>query len=157
MTKVEEAAVAYRSLNPLKKADAEKRKAKVIPVYKWSSYDKIDAIKNGISKEELEALKDQSGLDYEALAIVLNVTKATLHNKKGKAKFDQYISERIFLLADIYSYGYEVFGDREKFNRWMKKPNTALGGVTPVSLIDTLYGIEEIKHLIGRIAYGIYS
>lgn len=157
MSKVEEAAVAYRRLNPLKKVEVQKGKAKVIPVYQWSSYEKIDAIKNGISKEELEALKDQSGLDYDALAVVLNVTKATLHGKKGKAKFDQYISERIFLLADIYSYGYEVFGDKEKFNRWMKKPNTSLGGITPVSMIDTLYGIEEIKHLIGRIAYGIFS
>jgi putative toxin-antitoxin system antitoxin component (TIGR02293 family) len=154
---LEEPAVAYRRLNPLKKVEAPKAIAKVIPVYQWSNYDKIDAIKTGISKEELESLKEQSSLDYETLATILNVTKATLHGKKGKEKFDQYISERIFLLADLYSYGYEVFGGRQKFNDWMKKPNPALGGVVPVALIDTLYGMEEIKHLIGRIAYGIFS
>ena len=153
--KVKEAAVAYQTLNPLKKAEA--KKAKVIPVYQWSSYDKIDAIKNGISKEELEALKNSSELDYDTLATILNVTKATLHNKKGKDKFDQYISERIFLLADLYSYGYEVFENRNRFNQWMKTENRSLGGVIPLHLLDTLYGFQEVKHLIGRIEYGIYS
>ena len=155
MTKVEEAAIKYRTLNPLKKVSAEK--SKVIPVYKWSSYKKIDIIKEGISKEELENLKDQTGLDYDTLAKVLSVAKATLHNKKGKAKFDTSVSERILLLADIYSYGYEVFGEKERFNSWMKSENTSLGGVAPLQLLDTLYGIEEVKHLIGRIEYGVYS
>jgi len=150
--KVKEPAVAYKA-NPLKRVE----KAKVIPVYRWSRFDKIDAIKTGISKEELESLKEQSGLDYDILAAILNVAKATLHNKKGKEKFDQYISERIFLLADLYSYGYEVFENREKFNQWMKTPNRSLGEVVPLNLLDTLYGLEEVKHLIGRIEYGIFS
>ena len=155
--KVKEAAVAYVSTNPLKSVAAQKQQARVIPVYQWSSFDKIDAIKNGISKAELESLKEQSALDYDTLAAILNVGKATLHNKKGKEKFDQYISERIFLLADLYSFGYEVFEDKDRFNRWMKAENAALGGDTPISLLDTMYGMEEVKHLIGRIEFGVYS
>ena len=155
--KVKEAAVAYISTNPLKSVAAQKQQARVIPVYQWSSFDKIDAIKNGISKAELESLKEQSALDYDTLAAVLNVGKATLHNKKGKEKFDQYISERIFLLADLYSFGYEVFEDKDRFNRWMKAENAALGGDAPISLLDTMYGMEEVKHLIGRIEFGVYS
>lgn len=150
-----DAAVVYQTLNPLTRVSS--KRAKVIPVYQWNPFDKIDAIKEGVSKEELENLKNGAELDYDTLAKLLNVTKATLHGKKGKAKFDQYISERIFLLADLYSYGYEVFGDRQKFNTWMKKENRALGGITPLSLIDTLYGLEEVRHLIGRIEYGVYS
>ena len=157
MTKVEEAAVAYRSQNPLKKVFTEKHKTKVIPVFQWSSYKKIDAIKEGISKEELENLKEQTGLDYDTLAKILSVAKATLHNKKGKAKFDMSVSERLLLLADIYSYGYEVFENKDRFNQWMKHGNAALGGITPLELLDTLYGMEEVKHLIGRIEYGVYS
>jgi putative toxin-antitoxin system antitoxin component (TIGR02293 family) len=61
------------------------------------------------------------------------------------------------LLADIYSYGYQVFENKEGFNQWMKQTNTALGGATPLQLLDTLYGMEEVKHLIGRIEYGVYS
>jgi putative toxin-antitoxin system antitoxin component (TIGR02293 family) len=157
MGTVKEAAVAYRARNPLKKVSTEKGKTKVIPVFQWSSYQKIDAIKEGISKEELENLKEQTGLDYDTLAKVLSVAKATLHNKKGKDKFDTSVSERLLQLADIYSYGYEVFESKETFNQWMKNGNTSLGGATPLSLLDTLYGMEEVKHLIGRIEYGVYS
>ncbi len=91
------------------------------------------------------------------MARILAVAKATLHNKKGKAKFDSSTSERILLLADIYSYGYEVFENKEKFNRWMKNENSSLGGICPLQLLDTLYGMEEVKHLIGRLEYGVYS
>lgn len=155
--KLKEPAVAYQTSNPLKRVEYKKERAKIIPVYQWSSYDKINAIKSGISKEELEALKDLSTLDYDTLATILNVTKATLHNKKGKEKFDQYISERIFLLADLYSYGFEVFEDKNRFNKWMKNSNRSLNSDTPLSLLDTLYGMEEVRHLIGRIEYGVYS
>jgi putative toxin-antitoxin system antitoxin component (TIGR02293 family) len=151
-----ERAVANRTYNPLKPVE-EKQKGKVIPVYRWSSFEKIDAVKSGVSKEELENLKMGAELDYDTLARVLNIAKATLHNKKGKEKFDITVSERIFHLADLYSYGYEVFEDRERFNKWMKQENRALGGISPLGLMDTLYGLEEVKRLIGRIEYGVYS
>ncbi len=157
MSKVEEPAVAYRTKNPLHRVTAKNIPAKVVPMHEWTSYQKIETIREGVSKEELENLKDQAEIDYTVLAKVLAVTKATLHSKKGKAKFDAFVSERILLLADIYSYGYQVFGEREKFNQWMKAPNRALGGVPPLSLADTVYGMEEIKNLIGRIDYGVYS
>src|SRR5215207_561315 len=125
--KVEEAAVAYLALNPLTKVLS--KSAKVIPLHQWNAFEKIDAIKEGVTKEQLENLKDRAELDYDTLARILNVAKATLHNKKGKSKFDQYISERIFLVADLYSFGYEVFGNRLNFNNWMKSEVTALGYV----------------------------
>ena len=153
--KVEEAAVAYLSQNPLSKVLS--KTAKVIPLHHWNSFEKIEAIKEGVTKEQLENLKDKAELDYDTLARILNVAKATLHNKKGKARFDQYISERIFLVADLYSFGYEIFGNRVKFNNWMKSEIRALAYITPLSLIDTLYGIEEVKNAIGRIAYGVIS
>jgi uncharacterized protein (DUF2384 family) len=39
----------------------------------------------------------------------------------------------------------------------MAKPNKALGGQAPYDLIDNQFGREEVKNLIGRIDYGVYS
>src|SRR5690349_18988337 len=61
--------------------------------------EKITIIKKGISKRELESIKEQSDLDYESLSSILSVSKAKLHSKKGAEKFDQNTSERIMLLA----------------------------------------------------------
>ena len=122
-----------------------------------SVYDKINLIKAGVSKTQLEEIKKQTGLDYEALSHILSVTKATLHNKKGDEKFNPTISERLFRLAHIYAFGYEVFGDRERFNHWLTHPIRSTGGVAPIELLDTVYGMEEVKNIIGRIAWGIIS
>ncbi|WP_367913844.1 antitoxin Xre/MbcA/ParS toxin-binding domain-containing protein [Leadbetterella sp. DM7] len=118
---------------------------------------KMQISKKGVSKNYLEQFKKATALGYDDLAGALAVTRATLINKKGEEKFNTPLSERIVSLADLYAYGYEVFEDTEAFNQWMQAPNQALGGLTPLSITDSLYGREEVKSLIGRIAYGVYS
>ncbi len=127
------------------------------PEFRLTGQEKIQLVKKGISKKELESLKHQIGLDYDRLARIFSVTRTKLINKKTDAKFDSAISEKILALAEIYSYGYEVFEEKEKLNLWIKTPNRAFGNETPIDLLDTIYGMQEVKHLIGRIDYGIYS
>jgi putative toxin-antitoxin system antitoxin component (TIGR02293 family) len=120
-------------------------------------FEKMEAVKDGISKEDLEKLKAKAHIDYDKLAQALSVTRATLIKKKKQEKFNAVLSERILSLADLYSYGYEVFEDEDSFNRWMFRPNQALGGKIPFELISNQFGREEIKNIIGRIEYGVYS
>lgn len=119
--------------------------------------EKVALANEKISKAQLEQLKKSTGLDYTVLSHVLSVARATLINKKGSAKFDEAQSERILALTDIYAYGYEVFEDEEKFNHWIAEPNKAIGGQTPLALLKNQFGREEVKRLIGRIDYGVYS
>ena len=118
--------------------------------------EKITFIRDGVSKNDLEAIKERSELDYDALSAILAVSRATLINKKGVEKFDTATSERILLLADTLAYGQSVFDDKDRFNTWMKTSNKALGDKAPLELMDTLYGIQEVKKLIGRIEYGVF-
>src|SRR3954463_12932606 len=76
------------------------------PESNMTALEKMQLARTGISKQDLELLKQTTGLDYDSLAKGLSVTKATLFNKKGEEKFSADISERIVSLADIYSYGY---------------------------------------------------
>ncbi len=133
-------------------ADATKK-----PESHLTAFEKMDIVRNGISKKDLELLKDKAELDYTMLAKALSVTRATLINKKRDQKFGIGLSEKIVGLADLYSYGFEVFEDEDRFNQWMSKSNRALGGQIPYDLIDNQYGREEVKNLIGRIDYGVYS
>lgn len=127
------------------------------PLAEMTSIQKMKIIKKGISKSYLEMLKKSTSLDYDSLAEALSVTRSTLINKKGSERFSNQISEKIIALADLYSFGYETFEDKEKFNNWMRHPNQSLNGLTPLELIDNIYGREEVKNLIGRIAHGVYS
>ena len=127
------------------------------PAHKMTSIEKMDLVEEGISKKALENLKNNAELDYDQLAEMLNVARATLINKKGNAKFNHDVSDKILGLADIYSYGYEVFEDRDRFNEWIFRKNQALGNQTPFDLLHNSFGREEVKNLIGRIDHGIYS
>jgi putative toxin-antitoxin system antitoxin component (TIGR02293 family) len=127
------------------------------PESQMTPLEKMNIADSGLTKKILERVKKLMELDYDDLATALNVTRATLINKKGEEKFSPGVSEKIVGLADLYSYGYEVFEEPERFNRWMFRPNRALGGKAPYDLIHSQFGREEVKHLIGRIDYGVYS
>ncbi|MGB8194307.1 MAG: antitoxin Xre/MbcA/ParS toxin-binding domain-containing protein [Chitinophagaceae bacterium] len=127
------------------------------PEFRMSSFEKMEIIQDGISKKALQNLKDKAVLDYDQLAQVLNVARATLINKKGNEKFSKDVSDKILGLADIYSYGYEVFEDRARFNQWIFRANRALGGQAPFDILNSTFGRTEVKNLIGRIDYGVYS
>lgn len=127
------------------------------PESQMTSIEKMEATKEGISKNALEQLKEKTGLDYDKLSYVLGVARGTLIGKKGTERFSPVLSEKIMSLADIYSYGYEVFSDPLEFNEWIFQPVNALGGKAPYDLLDNQYGREEVRNLIGRIDYGVYS
>ena len=127
------------------------------PESQMTSIEKMETTRIGISKKALEELKAMAGLDYDQLAALLGVARTTLLNKKGAERFAAGLSEKIMSLADLYSYGYEIFGDVEEFNHWIFQPLPALGEQAPYAFLDNQYGREEVRNLIGRIAYGVYS
>jgi putative toxin-antitoxin system antitoxin component (TIGR02293 family) len=157
----EPASIAYSESNRLAANEINNlvilHNASKKPESRMTSFEKINIIREGISKKDLENLKEKTDLDYNQLSKVLSVARATLINKKGTAKFDMVLSERIVGVADLYSYGYEVFEDENRFNEWIFRSNQALGGQSPYDLLDNQYGREEVKNLIGRIDYGVYS
>lgn len=122
----------------------------------FSAADKITMAKKGVSKKQLNDIKNEAELDYDQLSKILATSRSSLISKKGAAKFNQDTSERILLLKDIITYGQEVFGDKNALNEWLKTPAEALGNVTPLSMMDTFYGIDEVKKELGRIAHGVY-
>jgi len=166
---VNEPAVAYvvspRTEKPLRVTyKSTDRKASIIltgaadkPESHMTPIEKMAIARAGVSKKDLENLKEKTELDYDKLATALAVTRVTLISKKGEEKFNTSLSERIVDLADLYSYGYEVFEDNDRFNTWMFRPNKALGGQPPYALIDNQFGREEVRNIIGRIEYGVYS
>lgn len=121
-----------------------------------SSQYKIGIVKNGISKKQLEALKSETGFNYGTLSNLLSISRTTIINKKGDDRFDPSTSERIMHLAEILCYGREVFESREVFNIWIRLPSSELGGKSPLEMLDTHYGIEEVKKELGRIEYSVY-
>jgi len=122
-----------------------------------SNFDLMSEVKKGLSRHVFDGLKDLTNLDFTSLSKIVGTTTATIHKKKTNDKFSMVISEKIIEVAALYDFGYDVFEDKDSFDVWMRTDNIALGKKKPIEFIDTIFGINEVRKVIGRIQYGVYS
>lgn len=137
-----------------KKSTPDTNEAKVS---RLTPMEKMKLSKKGVTKKYLEKVKEKMMLDYQKLAIVLSINRATLINKKEEEKFSAAQSERIIGLDALYNQGLETFRNKEKLDAWLDAPNRALGGKIPYEVMDNQFGREEVQNLLGRIQWGVYS
>lgn len=125
--------------------------------YAWTTkMDRVEIIRRGLPYESIEVISLRSNLPVKQVLNLLGIPQTT-YNKKKKDKdlLTGRDSELILVLTELLDYGLEVFNnEKEKFQRWLKKPNISLGGATPESLFDSLTGIQEVKNGLNRLEYG---
>ncbi len=66
-------------------------------------------------------------------------------------------SDRLARLARLLVRAEEALGDDEKARRWLSRPNRALGGHAPLTLLDSDAGALAVERVLGRIEHGVYS
>nr|WP_256379106.1 MbcA/ParS/Xre antitoxin family protein [Chitinophaga sp. SYP-B3965] len=59
-------------------------------------------------------------------------------------------------VAELYSYGYKIFGSRESFNVWMRQENKYFHGRSPIELLETQVGGKEVENEIYRFEVGTF-
>ena len=126
------------------------------PIHTISFDEKVDLINAGISKKQLLELKNRYGFTLDTLSKILDITDRTIQNKSNDFKFKGNVGEKILGLSELYSYGMEVFQDRDKLRGWLSTPNPILNNKSPVELFLTNAGMQQVKQELGRIDYGIY-
>jgi putative toxin-antitoxin system antitoxin component (TIGR02293 family) len=60
-------------------------------------------------------------------------------------------------LAKVIERAVEVFEDERTAMGWLKSPNAALGGSSPLSLLDTELGSMAVMSTLGRIEHGVFA
>jgi len=125
--------------------------------FEWSSkMDRVKIIRKGLPYESIEIISNRADLPVKHFLALLSVPQTTYNKKKRENDLlDGRDSEIILILTELLDFGIKVFNnEKEKFQRWLKKPNISLGGVTPESLFDSLTGIQEVKNSLNRLEYG---
>ncbi len=51
----------------------------------------------------------------------------------------------------------KVLGERERAQRWLRKPNRAIGDVVPLDLLESESGAVLIEQALHQIDHGIYA
>lgn len=128
--------------------------------YIWTSkLERVSIIRKGIPYESIEGISKRINLPIKEVLYLFGLPQTT-YNKKRREKslLNGRDSEIVLLLTELVDFGIEVFNNEEdKFQRWLKKPNYALGGYTPESLLDSTTGIQEVKNCLNRLEHGSFA
>lgn len=119
-----------------------------------SERDMREAIKEGFPPRVVEELMRASGLTLKELATALDLSPRSLQRRRRTGRLARYESDRLYRLARIVALANEFLGGHERALHWLKRPNRALGGISPVAVLDTELGSRQVENVLGRIAYG---
>jgi len=114
-------------------------------------------IREGLPFSVLETVTSRFALDPNQIASALDLSPPTPAQRKTKRRLRPADSDRLFRLVRILAETADVLGSEEKASRWLQAPNRALGGQTPLSLLDTDPGAQQVEEVLGRIEHGVFS
>lgn len=130
-----------------------------IDAYLPSSLERLSAIRTGVPYAALETISQKLNQPIKVILELFNIPQTTYNKKKSEqALLGTRDSEIVLLITELLAYGKQVFNQEEaKLQRWLKKPNVALAGHTPESLLDTSTGIAEVRLCLDKIEYGNFA
>jgi putative toxin-antitoxin system antitoxin component (TIGR02293 family) len=117
----------------------------------------IDRIRGGLSFRAAENLQKALSMPMEKLAIILGLSRATLHRRKVQGKLGQAESEKLVRYQQLLKKASEVFGNADEARLWLTHPQPGLGNAVPIDFARSEIGAREVENLLGRIEYGVYS
>lgn len=88
---------------------------------------------------------------------IAGTSARTLSRLKSDQNIPQQAAEVTISLMRAYEKAKEIFGSQENAVKWLKSPNSVLGGITPVEAMSSRFGAEEVMDILGRIEYGVFS
>jgi len=116
-----------------------------------------EPLRNGISVKAIEVLLKAMQLSQSELARALDIPERTLPRRKREGVLNSEESEKVFRVARRVGRVGEVFEDPDAALDWLKSPNAAFSGATPLSLLDTDIGAESVLDTLGRIEHGVFA
>jgi putative toxin-antitoxin system antitoxin component (TIGR02293 family) len=114
-----------------------------------------DLVRAGLPYASLSAVASGLSLDGAAVVTILRIPARTLARRKRERRLSPDESDRLFRLGRVVTLAEDVLGSREKANLWLRAPNRALGGLPPLSQLDTDLGAERVEDVLLRLAHGV--
>lgn len=116
--------------------------------------DLIAAVRAGLPAATVEYVVDAGKMSLTEIdAAILPRKTLARRIKAGMLTADQ--SDRLIRVAKVIALAEETFGSPDKAGAWLRRETGPLGGVSPMSLLDTTEGTAQVEQLLTRIAYGV--
>src|SRR5688572_4753095 len=119
--------------------------------------DLLRAVRSGLPYASLEALTRSLGLELSAVGAVVGIPGRTLARRKHQRQLSPVESDRLYRLAYVTHVASAVLGGVGAARQWLSRSNRSLGGVVPMSLLDTDIGCRQVEQALVRLNYGLYA
>jgi putative toxin-antitoxin system antitoxin component (TIGR02293 family) len=115
----------------------------------------IDAIRRGVRARVVDDMVAYLDVPKSAVFGLLHAPESTAHRLiRDDRALDAAASEGVVRVADAVRLTEATFGGRDAARQWLKTPNLALAGATPLSMLDTEPGAREVRRILSSIAHG---
>lgn len=121
------------------------------------SLEWITLVRQGLPSASVDALVRITRITQSELAKALGIPERTLARRKREGVLSPEESAKLVRFARVVERAEQVFEDIGQAMNWLQSPNAALGGVTPLSLLDTDIGAESVLDTLGRIEHGVFA
>ena len=121
-------------------------------------YKMVELIEQGLPYSFFSRLKEVVSFTMSEWSTYLDISLKSLHRyQQENRQFKPIHSEKILELAEVITYGIEVFGTSEKLRLWLSTPSLALGHKRPMDLIKNSYGKELVIRELTAIEHGVFA
>lgn len=115
-------------------------------------------ITRGLPWSAVASFLKSSGFSQQELAQSLSMPERTLARRKEAGTLNLAESERLMRLAEIFYAAMRLFdGDASATRNWLASPVRGLNNARPIDYAVTELGAREVRNLIGRLEYGVFS
>jgi len=118
--------------------------------------DTIAAIRSGLPVVAIRVIADVLQISAEQLSMDLALGKGAFSPRRRR-RLSTTEGDRVVRASIAFLRAAEVLGDEDAAGMWIVRPNRALGGVSPLSLLDTGTGYELVIDTLGRVEYGVFA
>jgi putative toxin-antitoxin system antitoxin component (TIGR02293 family) len=116
----------------------------------------IDEVRKGLPVKALNDLARALQVDRAVLAEILGISLRTLQRKTGgDDRLGPAASDRLARVRRILDLTTHVLGAADKASRWLTSDSRALGGQTPLHMLDTDIGAQRVQQELRQIEFGM--
>jgi putative toxin-antitoxin system antitoxin component (TIGR02293 family) len=122
-----------------------------------SDLDWVQAVQSGLPVTSIETAIEELGFSPAEIDQLVIPRRTLAMRRANHQALTRDQSVRLARIARVALKARETFGNGEKANLWLRRPNRALQNHTPISLLDTDDGARLVEVVLGRLAYGLFS
>lgn len=119
--------------------------------------DWIAVVRRGLPSASVDAVVRLTRITQVQLAQALAIPERTLARRKREGALSPEESAKFVRLARVVERAEVVFEDTSAALAWLQTDNASLGGVAPLSLLDTDIGADSVLDTLGRIEHGVFA